>query len=55
MARTLFDRSNGFLPVETLIERVALEIISAGNRRNFGFMAAIHSMMSGRLPFSRFL
>ena len=30
MAGTLFDGANGFLPVETLIEGVALEIIAAG-------------------------
>ncbi len=36
MARTLFDRPNGFLPVETLIEGVALKIIAAGEPEEFG-------------------
>ena len=30
MARALFDRANGFLPVETPIEGAALKIIAAG-------------------------
>ena len=36
MARALFDRANGFLPIEPLIEGVALKIIAAGESEEFG-------------------
>ena len=42
MARTLFDRPNGFLPVETLIEGVALKIIAAGESEELGLHGSQH-------------
>ena len=37
MAGTLFDRANGFLPVETLIEGVALKVVAPGEPEECGF------------------
>ena len=50
MARTLLDRPNGFLPVETLIERVALKIIAAGTEKRLSVRPDLPTISESGVP-----